>query len=171
MVFHMPGTSINVANEFIRLASECGRSFTPMQLQKLVYIAHGWRLALTGEALTTDDLQAWDFGPVYPALYDELRQYGRAPVDKQIETLETMFSWLEGKISRNSDLTETDKQIIQQVFKVYGEFPAFKLSALTHEADTPWSQAYVQNANRPIPNPSIEQHFKQLASSRLGSKA
>jgi uncharacterized phage-associated protein len=31
-----------VANEFIRLAAEDGRTLTPLQIIKLVYIAHGW---------------------------------------------------------------------------------------------------------------------------------
>ena len=38
----------NVANEFIRRASESGDQFTHLQVQKLVYYAHAWMLGLYG---------------------------------------------------------------------------------------------------------------------------
>src|SRR5437870_2146380 len=40
--------SRTVANHFLRLAREKGDFLTPMQVLKLVYIAHGWMLGLYG---------------------------------------------------------------------------------------------------------------------------
>lgn len=54
----VPGWSREIANRFIRLAATEGRCFDQMQLQDLVYIAHGWCLALTGEPLTGDRPEA-----------------------------------------------------------------------------------------------------------------
>ena len=64
--------SNKIANEFLRLAKESGQSLTPMQLLKLVFIAHGWMLGLYGEPLISDDVQAWKYGPVIPDLYQTL---------------------------------------------------------------------------------------------------
>lgn len=165
----MPGTSLDVANEFIRLAKESGRELTQMQLQKLVYIAHGWKLALSDAELTTDKPQAWDFGPVYPNLYEQLKKYGRGPVSDYVRSLEQSISyWFGGKKDGlpSTQLDEADKQLISSVFQIYGSYPAFQLSALTHEDDTPWSQVYERNGNRHIPDAIIETHFKKLAKDR-----
>ncbi len=54
-----------VANEFIKLAKKHGKKpLTHMQLQKLVYIAHGWSFALGEEEapLIADTVEAWDWG-------------------------------------------------------------------------------------------------------------
>jgi len=60
----MPGWSTEIATVFIRRGLEHGRAFDQMQLQKLIYIAHGWSLAATGEPLTGDRPEAWDLGPI-----------------------------------------------------------------------------------------------------------
>ena len=77
-----------IANEFIRRAASEGKSFTQMQLQKLVYIANGWNLAISGVPLTQDEPQAWDYGPVYPYLWKALRSYGREGVKRPIRKTE-----------------------------------------------------------------------------------
>ncbi len=45
--------STEIANEFLKMNGAMGR-LTQMHLQKLVYIAHGWKLALVGEPLADD---------------------------------------------------------------------------------------------------------------------
>ena len=54
----MPAWSTQIADEFIALASQDGRALDQLQLEKLVYIAHGWCLAATGQPLTGDRPEA-----------------------------------------------------------------------------------------------------------------
>ena len=75
-----PATTI--ANEFLRLANAQGNSVTHMKLQKLVYLAHGWHLALCdGATLINEQIEAWDHGPVIRALYAAFASYGRHIID------------------------------------------------------------------------------------------
>jgi uncharacterized phage-associated protein len=68
----MPYPAAAIANEFIKVAKRNGVLLTPMKLQKLVYFAHGWYLALLGKPLINEPVEAWKFGPVI--------QIGRAHV-------------------------------------------------------------------------------------------
>ena len=53
---------------------------TPMQLLKLVYIAHGHMLGEHGMPLLDEPIQAWQYGPVVNSVYQAVRHYGSAPV-------------------------------------------------------------------------------------------
>ena len=76
-----------VANELIELAKQEGRAFTPLQLLKLVYIAHGWMLGLRQKPLIRDRIEAWKYGPVIPALYHDLKRYGADFVQAPISSI------------------------------------------------------------------------------------
>lgn len=50
-----------VANYMLAVAEKKGMTLTPMQVLKLVYLAHGWSLAWFGRPLIRDDVEAWDY--------------------------------------------------------------------------------------------------------------
>jgi uncharacterized phage-associated protein len=60
----MPHEVKIVANDFLDLARRDGEILDPMKIQKLVYLAHGWHLALHGPALIKQQVEAWPYGPV-----------------------------------------------------------------------------------------------------------
>ena len=91
----MTAWSAEIANEFIRRAAAEKRALTQMQLQKLVYIAHGWNLAINGEKLTHDDPQAWDYGPVYRDLWEAL--------DAEVNRHKTTWTWTKGHASHEDN--------------------------------------------------------------------
>ena len=169
----MVAHSTAVANEFIRLASSKGKTLTQMQLQKLVYIAHGWNLAINGSPLTSDEPCAWDYGPVYPELWESLRRYGRQAVTSNIKIGDFGF----GMFSEQSDkasaaqFAQSEGELIERVFDIYGDFHAFQLSAMTHEEGTPWYQVYVQEGLKkaPILRDRIKEHFVDLARKRTAA--
>lgn len=45
-VVQPPKDSVQVAHQILWVAVQQGKVFTPMQLLKLVYITHGWMLAI-----------------------------------------------------------------------------------------------------------------------------
>lgn len=148
-----------VANEFLRCAWQEGRALTNMQLQKLVYIAHGYSLALLEMALVKQSVEAWRYGPVIPALYHSLRQYGAGLVTEPIATLAP------------EALPETVRALISVVESAYGRFTGPQLSTMTHRDGTPWRQVYNPNAfftNDAIDDALIRQHYLTLLDERAG---
>lgn len=168
----MPWHSTAIANEFLKRAKKEGHTLTQMQLQKLVYIAHGWNLAINGEPLTIDRPQAWDYGPVYSELWDALRHYGRSPVTEPIK----IGDYVAGMFRENADeearasLSKDEKELIDTVYETYGKFDAYQLSALTHQEGTPWDSVFSQGHRKgEIRDELIRKHFVDLG--REGRRA
>lgn len=144
--------SRTVANRFLKLVREKGDSLTPMQVLKLVYIAHGWMLGLHGRPLIKDDVQAWQYGPVIPVLYSAMRRYGGSPVTTPV------------RAPTDDRLSAEEDDIIAQVYGSYGQFSGPALSRLTHARGTPWALTYVPGEfGSSISQDLIEDHYKQLA--------
>lgn len=161
----MADRSPAIANEFIKLSGVSG--LTQMQLQKLVYIAHGWNLAISGAPLTVDQPQAWDYGPVYPDLWRALRAHGRQAVQQLIKVRD-FIPFADPESVATAALTDAERELVARVHSDYSKFPAFQLSALTHQDGTPWTKVYAGGAGKggEISPELIRDHFVHLARTR-----
>jgi uncharacterized phage-associated protein len=157
-----------VANEFLELARRDGVQLTPMQVQKLVYFAYGWYLAITGERLLNERVQAWQWGPVIPSLYGEFKPYGSGPITMPSGEVFTE----DGKVkirqyrlnSSNPAQDEFARQLIARVWNIYGKYSAVQLSSMTHAANSPWSKIYDENVRgTDIPDELIKEYFQRIA--------
>jgi uncharacterized phage-associated protein len=144
-----------IANEFIKLAKESNRPISPMKLQKLVYFAHGWYLALAGNPLINEPIQAWKFGPVIPSLYHSLKAYGNSPITGHVRNeAETLFEEPEiSSIDDGPNVKENEqvKELVKRIWDLYGSFSAVQLSNLTHEPKSPWSTTADRDKKRGVP--------------------
>jgi uncharacterized phage-associated protein len=137
-------------------------------LQKLVFYAHGWSLALTGEPLIFNRIEAWDYGPVIPDLYQVFKKYGNeaiiAPAQEWVFRDRKIFlttPTVEGS-PQDSERVSAQK-IIERVWQLYGRFTAVRLSNATHAPGTPWEKVYKSGQrNILIPNPIIKTYFESL---------
>ena len=123
-------TCFDVANYFLKCQRlETGDLMSNMKIQKLVYYAQGVYLALKGEALFYEPLMAWEFGPVCESLYQEYKKYGNGaiPIPEDMNTYE-LFD-------------KETRDILNMVYRHYGQYSAWKLSNLTHE-EFPWINAH-----------------------------
>lgn len=165
----MAALSTEIANEFIERAQAKGRALTQMQLQKLVYIAHAWNLAINNAPLTMDNPLAWDYGPVYRDLWEALRSYGKDEVSRLILYRDYTHGLLAKDPSSpaKARLSSREKEVIDRVFYDYGQFHAYQLSALTHVPGTPWARTYADGAgkNQQIMPDMIKDYFVELAKS------
>jgi len=117
----------DVARYFLALVDEdAGDSLTNLKLQKLVYYAQGFYLALYDEPLFPEHIEAWTHGPVVPDLYHALKQFGSEPVKLDWEVDPDRY-------------TPEIMGLLDEVYSVYGQFSAVRLRNITHQ-EPPWQQ-------------------------------
>lgn len=149
-----------IANAVLDEATNQGKQLTIMQLLKLVYIAHGWSLALLQAPLVNEQPEAWQHGPVFPSIYREFRRFGSSAISTKATT---PF----GQVVE-APLDAQQRELVRSVVTSYGHMHAFKLSAITHQLGTPWSETYRGGlgSSQVIPDALIAEHYQKLAAER-----
>ena len=61
---------ILIANYFI---TKKHHNMTVLRLLKFCYIAHGFKLAIFEEPFSSEPVEAWKYGPVFPTVYNVYR--------------------------------------------------------------------------------------------------
>ena len=115
----------DVAQYFLAKADEdAGDLMSNLKLQKLMYYAQGFALVLCDKPLFPQCIEAWIYGPVVPALYHEYKSYGTDAIPPP----------------RERDFSKYDQEtrdLLDEVYAVYGQFAAWKLRNMTHQ-EPPW---------------------------------
>ncbi|MGY3327465.1 putative phage-associated protein [Mesorhizobium sp. USDA 4775] len=155
----MEYTPQHIANYFLDRAKKEGRTISPMKLIKLVYIAYGWVLALTGKRLFQEKIQAWKHGPVIPSLYHEFKHFRSDPINEKAMRFDLdTFDAVEPRIDPED---KESNFILDKVWSVYKHFSGSTLRAKTHEADTPWSRVYnPEEMDTQIRDKDIAEHYQ-----------
>lgn len=147
-----------VANRFLELADMDGRPLTPMQVLKLVYIAHGWRLGTAGQPLIEQPVEAWQYGPVIRDLYNAMRGFGGGAVQGPLSL---------GYGARADRLSPEEDALVRRVYELYGQMSGMQLSRITHADGTPWQQAYTPGRHgTEISDDAIADHYRRLSQER-----
>jgi uncharacterized phage-associated protein len=143
-------TARQIADYFLSLVDEeAGDSLSNLKLQKLVYYAQGFSLALTGKPLFNETIEAWQHGPVVPSLYRSLKQHGSEPVPAPENGIDI------------AAYPEDVRELLDEVYSVYGQFSASKLRNMTHQ-ERPWLEAIAQGASKPISLQTMKEYFSTL---------
>ena len=148
---------VAIANEFIRLENP---RYIPnqMKLQKLVFIANGWNVAISGDPLVDQRPEAWDNGPVFREIWDAIRWYGHDSRTKEILS--------ENGAPSGAKLTSSETDIIEAVWEKYGHHNGRELSDLTHLPGTPWTETYFgKGRNAYISHRDVGNYYTNLAAS------
>jgi len=144
-------TCLEVAKYFLsKVDDDAGDMVSNLKLQKLVYYAQGFHLAIFGGPLFNEEIEAWAHGPVVPDLYHRYKVYGAngIPYPEDI------------KFSKYGKKTSA---FLDEVYEVFGQYSAFKLRNMTHE-EPPWKDAYKKGPNSTISHRSMREYFKTLVS-------
>ncbi|WP_181350472.1 Panacea domain-containing protein [Thalassobacillus sp. CUG 92003] len=126
---------------------------TPLKLQKLVYYAQAWHLALTDGEIVDCDFEAWIHGPVCRELYSEYRHHGFDVIPKPL-------------FSDNTRVNGKSKQLLDKVWNLYGDKSPKHLEQLTHR-EKPWKEARKgkephERASNNISNDTMREYYRKL---------
>jgi uncharacterized phage-associated protein len=129
---------IAVANWFIQASLKEGKSINAIKLQRLVYFAHCWCLAVYGVPLTKEHVEAWKYGPVFPDIYHAAIFCGSGP----IETL------LKPDVISSASVAEEVNPLLEKIWSIYGGYTDVQLCNTANREDGPWWQTLQKNPNR-----------------------
>ena len=149
----MTYTPIQVANHFIRKYGRVGFA----SMHKLLYLSHGWHLALKDESLFEEQVEAWHMGPVYRSVY----------AHRKHQSLDQVF----GPVKDREPIADKWYAVLfQNIHRVYGKRWESEMIALTYAPDTPWSKTTYDYRSRDeefplhlkIENDIIREHFVSM---------
>lgn len=137
-------SALDVAKYFLTFSDEdSGDLISNLKLQKLIYYAQGFHLALFGSPLFSEPIEAWQHGPVVPVVYRAYREHGGHGIPSPIDFDETVFS-------------QDQMEMLAEVYSVYGQFSAWKLRNMTHD-ESPWKNCDI---NDEISHDAMLEYFK-----------
>ena len=111
------------------IVSKCIKEDCPisnLQLQKLLYYIQKAFLD-RGDRAFSDNIEAWQFGPVVPNVYDHYCGYGAMPIS---------FS------SIKYDVAKEDKQLIDSIVESKRVLAPWDLVEETHKKGGAWDKTY-----------------------------
>ncbi len=124
---------------------------TNLEIQKILYLAHMVFLGRSdGVApLVTEKFQAWDYGPVLPAVYNKAKIFGSEAVQNVFHEYPSISS------------TE-ESVVIEETVNMLNGKSAAELVAITHWEQGAWASYYTPGAKGVvIPNSAILEEYKK----------
>jgi len=115
---------IQIARGIVCLADiSIGDLISNLKLQKLLYYVQGFHLAMYDKPLFKEDIEAWMYGPVVPEAYHYFKKYGDGHIELNDEDDDKLFV----------EFLDDEEKLIIDVWKVYGQYSAYRLMRFTHE--------------------------------------
>lgn len=137
-----------VAKFFLsKVDEDAGDGISNLKLQKLVYYAQAFHLAMYDEPLFAEQIEAWEHGPVVPELYRQYKEHGSGNIPDPDDFDPAEYD------ARSTDL-------LNEVYDVFGQYSAWKLRNMTHQ-ERPWVEAFEDGArSRIIPEATMREFYK-----------
>lgn len=130
------------------VADGAGYALSNMTLNKIVYFAHAWYLAQYSQPLVDSPFEAWQFGPVHPQIYRQLKRFG----ERRIRTRLTRIDLETGAdVPVEVSLSEKQLDMVERITLFYGHRSAAKLVEMSHEPGAPWDQVWSAAERTPSP--------------------
>lgn len=135
---------LDICRYIINACHEQGYSVSNLKLQKLLYFAQGYSLAIVDKPLFNEEFEAWDFGPVVPVAYRNYKIFGANCIPK-IQYYydinydnDTFLDKIEYDKKYYNDIEQT---IMDNIVKTFGRYSANELVKITH-SQPPWINCY-----------------------------
>lgn len=140
-------TCYDIADYFLSLCDDDnGDLISNLKIQKLVYYAQGFSLAINNKPIFEEKIQAWPHGPVVPDLYNKYKEYGNNALP--VDNLDIDFS----------KYSQEEIELLDEVYDMYGQFSAWKLRNMTHE-EKPWISTFEKGKSNIISHEVLKDYF------------
>ncbi len=135
-------SSFDIVKYFLFISDDdSGELLSNLKLQKLLYYSQGLYLALRGEPLFKEKIFAWVHGPVVGEVYYEYQNHKSNGIPAP---------------DSPPELDSNTREILDEVYQVYGQFSAWKLRELTHN-EPPWKNT---DNGKMINHQKMKDYFK-----------
>lgn len=132
--------AIDVANYLIeRWGRYCPA--TIHKLNRLVYLVQAEAIATTGESLFEDCIDAWQCGPVVPAVIHAFGEWGDTAITEPTEHV---------KVKPDT------ARLIDSVAEKYGSLSAFDLVSLVRRPGGAWARVYAPGRDTEITSDAVK---------------
>lgn len=148
--------SLAIANFFIIQANKEGFNINAQKLNKLIYLAHAWNLALTNNNLFNEDVICDIYGPLIRTPYHTFKLELSKDKEQNINLIA-----LDSKGEPHKPLEE-NLPLLNKVWDTYKDYSGLVLSTLTHEKNSPWDIARKEKLTY-IPNAYIKKYYQTKA--------
>lgn len=126
-----------IANTILLEARSSEYEVTNLSLQKLLYLVHSIFLIEHNSSLVSGHFEAWQYGPVHPAVYEAFKAFGREPIQCFAQAYN--YSTLSfQKIDEVEDVAV--KRIVKRVINTFGGMSPSQLVNLTHAKGGAWDK-------------------------------
>jgi len=127
-------STLAIANFFIRKSLKEEKPITQIKLQKLIFFAHGYYLALKERPLVGEKIEAWQYGPVIPSVYHKFKKWG----NKNIR--EVFLDYKDSSIINQEDI-----EFMDLVWHKFVNVSAAQMIKISHEENGPWDRAIAKS--------------------------
>lgn len=131
-------SSHDVANYIITYAKRNNKTVGSLKIQKIMYYIQTKSLVEKGPFLINERIEKWRLGPTFPRVYHSLKKYGRNPITKTYQTIETSPKIQLKEFSEDIFSTK-DKEFMDTVIEPLIDKLPFALVDKTHSEGL-WSK-------------------------------
>jgi uncharacterized phage-associated protein len=123
---------------------------TNLQLQKILYFSQMCYLGLEHDRLADTAFEAWDYGPVSPKVYRQVRMFGSSPIR------DVFFE------ARPFSVTSKRREILADACRDLLPLRPGELVEITHWEKGAWARNYIPGVRGTrIPDSAIIQEFNE----------
>lgn len=140
--------AMDIARYIIGRRSHQNKTMNNLKLQKILYFVQAEFLVTTGQACFSEQIEAWDIGPVVPEVYHNYKVFGSA----SIPVIE--------KVPDYVPISEQDMKLIDDMMDKCSKYTSIDLLDITHN-QSPWRDAYIRGLKNIITNEAIADYFKE----------
>lgn len=139
---------LDVARHIIERCNSQNRSISNLKLQKILYFVQAEFLVTNNQPCFSEEIEAWDFGPVVPEVYHQYKIFGSA----NIPVIRRVFN--------PTKILPEDEVLMDGIIDQCAEYSASDLVQITHN-QSPWNDNYVSGYNNIIPKDEIRDYFAE----------